>query len=167
MNKIVLIVVLCSFSLTSCNTLRQRPDESIVIYSNPSEAQIVVDGTYCGTTPAAIRMDPKYSHNIILQKEGYCPEGYTVQSKVCGTKLLSNGFFPIAGLVAGGVAALFMSSGYGEFALLMGLGIVVLGTAVGAGMGLLGTGVDLCSGDARSLSADSLNFQLVPAEGQY
>jgi hypothetical protein len=171
MNKLITLITILSFALTSCNSVKAQRNQTVIISSHPEGAQIVIDGFDCGTTPTTVGLNPKYQHAITLEKEGYYPETYILKSKVSGKKLSNNLSFPIAGLAVGAVtAAVALSGGIGGGSALAGICLVVVGLGAAVGLaagttaGLLGTGVDVCTGKARSFTTNEVHLDLQPAQ---
>lgn len=68
LKNIFLIGALCF--LSSCAFFLNNKNVDVAINSNPSGADIVIDGKNYGKTPATINLEPK-NYTAILTKEGY------------------------------------------------------------------------------------------------
>lgn len=163
MNRLICLLVAVAFTFTSCSTICRKPTETVMITSDPPGAKVIVDGNELGVTPSYVQLDPKKSHRVLLEKDGWCSQQYTIKSRISKAKLGSNVFLPVAGLVAGGAAGLCVTggatSGMAPLAIFpcMAIGVVVGVTAL-----IVGSGVDLYTGNARKLDSKVLNVQLVP-----
>ncbi len=58
------------YLLSSCAFLMNSKNVDVAINSNPSGADIIIDGRNYGKTPANLNLEPK-NYNVILTKEGY------------------------------------------------------------------------------------------------
>lgn len=75
-NKYVSLILLASAvmtSLTSCATIMHGTRQSVGIASNPSNANIWVDGIYVGNSPLIVEMSRKDNHYVTIQLDGYLP----------------------------------------------------------------------------------------------
>src|SRR3989338_4146118 len=68
LKNVFLIGALCF--LSSCAFFLNNKNVDVVINSNPSGADIVIDGKSYGRTPANLNLEPK-NYTAILTKEGY------------------------------------------------------------------------------------------------
>ena len=169
MSKFISLLTLCSFFLTGCCTVRHQPFQPIGISSNPSGANIIINGELCGTTPQILEMDAKYSHEIILEKDGYQPMHYTIQSKASPMRLSSNLLFPVGGgLLGAGVGIVLMGGvvgtpvGAGVACAVLIISCTIYGLAAGGVIGILGTGVDIYSGKGNKLYPKQIEAELIP-----
>jgi len=139
------------------------------VSSTPSGASIVLNGNLKGVTPLALSMNPKHSHHIVLEKEGYQPKYYTIKSNINAMKLGSNALIPLGTGLAAAVAAIAVCiySFSGTLPIISGLIIIpcaTYGLVAGAAIGIIGTGVDLYSGKAKQLSTTKIHAELEPAK---
>ena len=137
LNKLI-ILSLIGLS-TGCCTMRNKA-EPVWITSNPEQAEVVIDGYYCGTSPVCVELNKKYDHAVSLSKEGYqsC-EGILPSQRTY--KSAKNLIWPIAGAVIGtgiGIAC----CGTSGFILPEFIVGTILGTGIGIGVGTVGMGVD-------------------------
>lgn len=68
LRNLLLVAALCLSS--SCAFFLNSKTVDVTINSNPSGADIVIDGKSYGRTPATINIEPK-NYNVVLTKEGY------------------------------------------------------------------------------------------------
>lgn len=165
-NKIVSMLTLFSFFLTGCCTITRSPYQEVEIASNPIGANIYLDDAYQGITPLKVKVAVKIPHTIILEKEGYENQHYTLESKLSPLYLSSNFLFPVTGTAIGTTVGILTAQGTGAIFLipaftLVGFGI---GLGVGTGVGIIGTGVDLYTGSARTLYPSRIQSQMTPLE---
>ncbi len=71
-SKVTLSLVSLSM-LTSCATIMHGTRQNIGISSNPSCANVWVDGTFVGTTPMIVNLTRKDNHYVHIEVEGYQP----------------------------------------------------------------------------------------------
>lgn len=55
-------------------------NDGLVIISNPSEAEITIDGRYFGITPSKIDKIEEGDHKIILSKSGFAEREFTIKT---------------------------------------------------------------------------------------
>ncbi|MBA2369046.1 MAG: PEGA domain-containing protein [Candidatus Protochlamydia sp.] len=161
--KIIYFIITYSLFLTSCSTIRHQHPETVYVSSHPPGANVIIDGYDCGTTPQSVALQPKYAHEIVLEKAGYQPHFCVLEPKISKKKIGSNALLPV-GFAAVGAGAGYVAAGCTT----MGLSAILIpafavaGLAVGTVAGAVGTGVDLYSGDAKKLSTDKVHAHLVP-----
>lgn len=162
MHKLICIFTLLCFSLSSCCSITRGTTQNVAIQSEPTGANITIDGYVCGITPQSFELKRNYPHTVVIEKQGYKPQYFDLKSGV-GGKVASNALLPIGGALAGAGFGLALTegtmAGLGGALILMSTGI---GCAVGAAIGVFGTGVDLCSGSARNLSNTEIYADLDP-----
>ena len=66
-----LILVIICLLFSSCATIINGPDQKVTIVSDPSGADIEINGVEAGKTPATFRILRAKDHEITLSKEGY------------------------------------------------------------------------------------------------
>ncbi len=90
-----LFIAMVIFILNGCATIVHGTKQSIPIATEPSGAQIVVDGTERHTSPMNVILSRKHDHMVEISKEGYQTETIQVKSVLSGA---------VAGnIIAGGV----------------------------------------------------------------
>lgn len=68
------VLTLTSLSmLTSCATIMHGTRQNIGIASNPTSANVWVDGSFVGTTPMIVNLTRKDNHFVHIELEGYQP----------------------------------------------------------------------------------------------
>ncbi len=165
-NKIICMLILCSFFLTGCCTITRSPYQEVEIASNPSGAYVYLDDAYKGITPLKIKVERKIPHTLLLEKEGYENQQYSIESKLSPLYLSSNFLFPVTGTAVGATVGILSAQGTGGVFVLPAFTFVggFIGLGVGAGIGVIGTGVDLYTGSARTLYPSQIESQLTPLE---
>ena len=74
MCKVISLLTMICFVCTSCCSLVRSPDQKVTIQSLPDQADLYVDGYYCGQTPVQVELSRKYNHSIYVATEGYQPQ---------------------------------------------------------------------------------------------
>jgi hypothetical protein len=67
-----------------CATIVKGTTQSIPVASDPSSADILVDGNLVGQTPTAIQLKRKHDHLVTIQKVGFRPKSVAVVKNVGG-----------------------------------------------------------------------------------
>lgn len=164
MKNVLLSIIACSMAVTSCSTIRKQSYEPIVITSNPTGANITIDGYDCGQTPQPVEISTNYSHQIVVEKQNYEMQSYLLKPQKSGRKLCYNAVFPVAvgGLSAAAMAIALASTGGATYGLapLVVAGAAVIGLAAGGALGVVGVGVDLFSKKAQTFPTSNLHFNL-------
>lgn len=160
MHKLIGLLTLICFSLSSCCTLSRTRTQPVCISSEPAGAAINIDGYPCGTTPQTFALERNISHSIVVEKTGYPTQRRLLPSKT-SYKLASNAMIPVVLAVVGAGVGLVATGGCiagldGAVVAITAMGGLIAGTAVGA----LGTGVDLCTGAGRELPQNQVHFNL-------
>jgi hypothetical protein len=160
MYKSLCSFILACFSFTSCCTVAQGTKQKVLISSAPANAHITIDGYACGTTPQCFKLERKFPHLVVIEKEGYQPQTFNIHSKV-SPKVASNVWAPVGLTLAGTGLALVATGGAtaGLAGAVVGAGAVG-GLLVGSVIGSAGAGVDLYSGAARDLSNREVHANL-------
>ena len=81
--RLVSLVFVC-FLTTGCATILKGTNQEIPISSDPSGADIFVDGNLVGTTPADVQIKRKRDHLVEIKKTGYQPKSVPVVKNVGG-----------------------------------------------------------------------------------
>ncbi len=128
--------------LTGCCSM-QNKKEPVWITSTPDQAEVTIDGHYCGMTPVCVDLNKKYDHFVSLSKEGHqgC-EGMIPSKRTF--RSAKNLIWPAAGAVIGTGIGL-ACYGTGGFIIPQFIIGTVIGTGVGMGIGSVGLGVDCIS----------------------
>jgi hypothetical protein len=72
------------FLITGCATIVKGTTQGIPITSEPTGADVVVDGMLVGTTPTDVEMKRKRDHLVTIQKDGYQPKSVPVVKDIGG-----------------------------------------------------------------------------------
>jgi hypothetical protein len=81
--KLFALIFVLSLS-TGCATIIKGTTQSVPVSSEPSGADILVDGSLVGTTPADVELKRKRDHLVLIQKKGYAPKSVAVVKNVGG-----------------------------------------------------------------------------------
>lgn len=65
---------------SGCATFRHGPDQQVTITTEPAGAMVLSKGEYVGTTPLAVRLPRKQSHELTIEKPDYYSEIVTIES---------------------------------------------------------------------------------------
>src|SRR5271166_377755 len=76
--------VAATFALCSCASIMHGTHQDVGISSNPTGAQVSVDGLLKGTTPVVARLRRKDNHIVRIELAGYKPFETTLTTKVSG-----------------------------------------------------------------------------------
>jgi hypothetical protein len=87
---------------TGCATILKGSNQSIPVSSDPTSADVLVDGTMVGQTPMSIPMKRKIDHLVTIQKTGFQPKSVAVVRNVGGAVW---GNIVAGGLIGWGVDA--------------------------------------------------------------
>ena len=80
-----LAIIALSLILTSgCATIVKGTTQGITVSSEPSGADIHVDGTLVGQTPVSVEMERKRDHLVRIERDGYEPRTVPVIKTVGG-----------------------------------------------------------------------------------
>jgi|GEM_PF-3408475 len=161
MNKFIYLIIISCFFLTGCCTIKRQSYQLVNISSNPSGANIILDGHFEGVTPQTLNMEVKKSHHVTLEKEGYQTQEFYLKSKVSLLKLSSNFIFPLTGFVAGTGTGLIITRGNASGLFILPVGYcAAIGLGCGVGVGLIGAGIDLYTGNAKQLYHSEIKAKL-------
>lgn len=80
----LLALIICFFLTTGCATIVKGTTQGVPVSSDPSGADILVDGMLVGTTPTDIELKRKRDHLIVIEKKGYAPKSVAVVKNVGG-----------------------------------------------------------------------------------
>ena len=65
------IVIVLGLAVTACGALFNKSVKSVAMGSEPSEAEVWVDGNRMGVTPVTLELDNHESHTVVFRKEGF------------------------------------------------------------------------------------------------
>lgn len=77
-------LVLICFLSTGCATIVKGTTQAIPISSDPSGADILLDGMLVGTTPSDVEVKRKRDHLVVIEKKNYSPKSIAVVKNVGG-----------------------------------------------------------------------------------
>ena len=138
--------VALTFALSSCATLFTRSTQQVPVQSEPSGAEVFVNGEYQGTTPITLAL-PKRSEHVVVLRYGGHQRSLTLSTAVDRTYLALD----IApGLVTAGASIVILASidysqvrgGFSMAAPAMG----VMGLVVGLSSAVVNAGIDAATG---------------------
>ena len=81
--KIILFTILVSVMLNSCATIMSGQRQMVAFSTEPSGAEINIDGRTIGTTPMNTKIK-RTAHAVKFQKEGYRDSDYFFNKKFNG-----------------------------------------------------------------------------------
>jgi len=97
------VALICLLSLTSgCASIVKGTTQAIPVSSNPSGADVALDGNKIGQTPISIEVKRKTDHLITISKPGYNTESIAITRNFGGAVL---GNILAGGLIGWGVDA--------------------------------------------------------------
>lgn len=103
MKNITLLFVVAMMTLsTGCASVVKGTTQDVPISSEPSGADVLLDGNFVGTTPTSVKMRRKTDHLVTIQKDGYEARAVPVVKNVGGAVW---GNIIAGGLVGWGVDA--------------------------------------------------------------
>jgi hypothetical protein len=89
MKKIGLVVAALSLSsLSACGALFNGGPADVTVNSNPAGAEVWVDGTNRGVTPATLQLSKGQSHTVTLRRAGYQEKTVVIDRKLSSTYLI-------------------------------------------------------------------------------
>lgn len=86
MKKIALVAA--AMSLSACGALFNGGPANVTVNSNPAGAEVWVDGTNRGITPATLQLSKDQNHTITLRRAGYQEQTVTLNRKLSTTYLI-------------------------------------------------------------------------------
>lgn len=88
--RTIALVLLLALSTTGCATIFAGGSERITIDSQPQGAQVSTQyGQPLGVTPFQTRLDPRRTHVLRFEKEGYMPTSFAVGHTIDGITYLN------------------------------------------------------------------------------
>ena len=107
MKRLVLLALL-SITFVGCGTLFIADQKAIPLYSEPSEAEVVINGIVRGTTPLTLELDNHEDHIIQFRKEGY-------EIGICTLDASVSGGIVFLDVLGGGLIAVAIDAATGEW----------------------------------------------------
>lgn len=65
-----------------CGTLFNSSTKAVAMSSEPSEAEVYIDGNRMGTTPITLELDNQENHAVVFRKDGYQDVTCDIKTKV-------------------------------------------------------------------------------------
>ena len=93
-----LTLLLPTFALTACGALFNGGPANVAMNSNPAGAEIWIDGTNRGITPATLQLAKGKNHTITFRKAGFADTNYEITRQVSPTYVILDvlgGLLPI------------------------------------------------------------------------
>lgn len=78
--KVVIIIIV--IQLTGCATIFKGTNSHLGMHSNPSGAEIFINGKYIGKTPLSLKLTSKTTYMVEFRKEGFKTITRNVTNKV-------------------------------------------------------------------------------------
>jgi hypothetical protein len=89
MKKIGMVVATLSLSsLSACGALFNGGPANVTVNSNPAGAEVWVDGTNRGVTPATLQLTKNENHTVVLRRAGYQEQTVVLNRKLSSTYLI-------------------------------------------------------------------------------
>lgn len=79
-----IVVIAITIFISSCATIIHGTKHNVGISSNPTGAEVTIDGQYYGTTPVTADLARKNDHFIEIDLEGFLPYSTPITHKVSG-----------------------------------------------------------------------------------
>lgn len=76
------LVAIFVFAVNGCATIFHGSTDKINFSSDPTGAQVYVNGQLMGITPLEIKLESKHTYNIEFRKEGYANKTVVVTNSV-------------------------------------------------------------------------------------
>ncbi len=96
--KTIFIALLAAFSLSSCALLFKGDSATVTFTSNPTAANVFIDGNLIGQTTTQARLKTNRSYNITFQKPGFANQTYILTNHVGALWIVLDvlgGLFPL------------------------------------------------------------------------
>lgn len=78
------LVLICVFGLVGCGALFNGGPQQVTFTSEPSEAEVIIDGQRYGTTPLVVDLSKKNSYAVTFRKAGFEEQVRTLNHRVSG-----------------------------------------------------------------------------------
>jgi len=91
-------VLLPIFALSACGALFNGGPANVAMSSNPAGAEIWIDGTNRGITPATLQLAKDKNHTVTFRKAGFADTNYQINRQVSPTYVVLDvlgGLLPI------------------------------------------------------------------------
>ena len=78
----VITATLVGYHISGCATVFKGTREPVDFNSDPTGAEVYVNGSLMGKTPVTLKLESKIEYTIEFRKEGYDPKTYTITNHV-------------------------------------------------------------------------------------
>lgn len=92
-NLLLPVIVLATLFLAGCGTILNGTYQKVGVSSNPSGANVAVDGKSVGSTPVIVELKRKDDHHIRIALDGYYPYEIPITCKLDVAPLVADIFF--------------------------------------------------------------------------
>ena len=92
------VLVCIAIVLSGCATLFNEKEPAVSFMSDPSEAQVYINGANMGKTPCAIQLKTNKEYTIEFRKDGYETKTYFLTNEIGAVWIVLDvlaGFIPI------------------------------------------------------------------------
>jgi len=104
--RYVRAVILLAASLifvSGCATVFKGTSRDIFVDSSPPGAEIYVDGSFQGETPATVKLNVKSAHQISVIKAGFVEEKFVLMNEISPTWVIVDGVFLFLPAIVDGI----------------------------------------------------------------
>jgi hypothetical protein len=94
----ILVATILVISLTGCATVLKGNTQEVTFASDPSKAEVYINGTYFGETPFHLNLDSTNTYAVEFRKSGYSSKTVLINSEVGVAWVLLDvltGFVPV------------------------------------------------------------------------
>lgn len=77
-----LLILAALLFVAGCGTLFNSSTKNVAMSSEPTGAEVLVDGNRMGTTPITLELDNQENHAVVFRKEGYQDVTCAIKTKV-------------------------------------------------------------------------------------
>ena len=81
-STVMTVVFVGVYVLGGCATIFKGAHNNVDFNSDPTGAQVYVNGSPMGTTPINLKLESKRTYTIEFKKDGYDPKTYTITNHV-------------------------------------------------------------------------------------
>jgi hypothetical protein len=82
MKKVLVVCLVFSLFFMSCATVFKGTNKRVGFTSNPSQADVYINGKYYGKTPVELKLSVKEEYSIEFRKDGYASRVYQISNRV-------------------------------------------------------------------------------------
>lgn len=88
-----------TLALAGCGALFNAGPAQVTFNSEPSGAEVLIDGNRYGTTPLVVDLSKKDSYAVTFRRDGYEEQVRTITSKVSGTYVVLDVLFGLVPVI--------------------------------------------------------------------